>query len=116
MGMPTVLSANGTATSTIWFPDWMQSPFSVSFAAIPNAAASGVIQATFDNIDISSALGGPASVTAGSATWFTVASVNAGVNVSGVISMPVRGLQISLLTAGSTGICTATFIQATFPR
>lgn len=115
MGMPAVISANGTSTSAIWQPDWMQTPFSVAYFIAPNATATAYLQVTYDNIDVSSDLGGIPSVAAANATWITVAGP-LGVSATGVLTSPVRGIQINLVTSTSTGICTATFIQATFGR
>ena len=115
MPMPAILSATGTSTSSIWFPDWMQTPFSVAYFIAPNSTGTTILQVTYDNIDVSSGLGGPSSVTAGGATWVTVAGPLA-LSATGVLSSPVRGIQLNLVTSSSTGVCTATFIQATFGR
>lgn len=104
MGMPSVLTVNGTGTSAIWTPDWMQAPFSVA-CNVAMAGATGNLEATYDDLS-------PPTATA--SNWVIVSL--SGVSFTTSLSSPVRGLRLNILTALSTGIVTATFIQATFPR
>jgi hypothetical protein len=117
MPMPALLTVSGTGTSAIWTPDWMQAPFSIAYFLAPNSTATTILQVSYDNLDgaATNTLGGPATVTAGSMTWVTVAGPLASAT-TGVISAPVRAIQLNLVTSSGTGVCTATFIQATFPR
>lgn len=105
MGMPTVITQSGTGLSAVWTPDWMQTPFSVGMAVVP-AGATTTVQATYDDLN---------SIAAASAVWFTVMTVT-GINATAALTAPVRGLQLNVVTSLSTGIVTATFIQATFGR
>ena len=114
MGMPTLLTVAGTGTSAIWQPDWMQTPFSVQFGTIVTGGAGFKIEACLDNLDLSGL--GTTAYTAGNATWYTVLAV-AAANVTGVISAPVTGLRVNLVTAASVASTVAVnFIQATFGR
>ena len=114
MGMPTLLTVAGTGTSAIWQPDWMQTPFSVSFGAIVSNGAGFQIEACMDNLDLSGL--GTSAYTAGNATFFTVLAA-AAANATGVISSPVTGLRVRLVTAGGVASSVAVnFMQATFGR
>ena len=122
MGMPTTITYNGTtvATSSIWFADWMQAPFSVTFAAIANSTASYNIEYTLDNIDISGPGGGSGAVglgigtTLANATWFQSTVSGTTISASGNIGSPVRAMRCNIVTAAAIGSSvTVTFIQAT---
>lgn len=106
MPMPAVLTRNGTGTSAVWTPDWMQNPFVVGIALNP-AGATGAIEATYDSLASPTA-------TAGNVTWFTVVAL-AGAFASATMTSPVQGFRINVATALSTGVITATFVQATYP-
>lgn len=112
MGMPTTLTQNGTGTTSIWTPDWMQNPFNVSIGTISNGTASYQIEATLNNLDVGSAY------TAGNATWYPIATTTMfTASTTMNVQFPVMGLRIQLYTAtgvGSTVI--ANFIQATYGR
>lgn len=130
MGMPAVITYNGTsnATSTVWFADWMQTPFSVSFAAVANSTASYNIEYTLDNIDIGWSLSttgfanGPFSgvanaTTVDKATWFQSSVSGTTISASGSIAAPVRAVRVNIVTAATiASSVTVTFIQATFGR
>ena len=118
MGMPTVLTAAGTSTSAIWQPDWMQTPFSIQYQAVVTGSAGFLIQGTLDNLDQRDSIGtlGTAAITAGNANFFTVLAAGSS-NATGIVSAPVTGLRVQILTAGSVASTVAvTFIQATFGR
>lgn len=106
MPMPAVLTRNGTGTSAVWIPDWMQNPFVVGIGLNP-AGATGSLEATFDSLASPTA-------TAGNVTWFTVIALG-GVVASATFTSPVQGFRINIATSLSTGVVTATFIQATYP-
>lgn len=106
MGMPTVISQNGTGASAIWTPDWMQTPFSVGFN-LQLTGATGSVEVTYDSLAAPRA-------TAGNVTW--VAVLTSGVNATATLSSPVQGIRINLATTTATGVATASFVQATFPR
>lgn len=130
MGMPAVITYNGTsnATSAVWFADWMQTPFSVSFAAVANSTASYNVEYTLDNIDIgwsSSTTGfatGPFSgvanaTTIDKVTWFQSTVSGTTITASGSIAAPVRAMRVNIVTAAAIGSSvTITFMQATFGR
>jgi hypothetical protein len=108
MPLPAQLTVNGTGTSAIWQPDWMQNPFNISIGTIVTGGAGYSVEFTLDNLN-------PATATA--VTWYTHATISAlAVNTTGNIQFPVRGLRVNLLTAGSVASAvTANFIQATYP-
>ncbi len=110
MPMPAVLTQNGTGTSAVWCPDWMQNPFNIAIGTIVTGGAGYSIEFTLTNLDQVT------GTTAANATWYTHATISAlAVNTTGNIQFPVRGLRINLLTAGSiASAVTANFIQATF--
>lgn len=111
MGMPTVLTQNQTGTSSIWFPDWMQTPFAIGIGCVATGAPTYSIQHTFDNIDNVS------GTSAANATWFTNSGITATtVSCNGNYAFPVRAIQINITTSSSTAFVVATFIQATFGR
>lgn len=109
MGMPALLTQNGTGTSATWTPDWMQVPFNIAIGTIVTGAAGYSIEFTLDNLDTALSTG---------VTWYAHATITAlSVNTTGNIQFPVRGLRINLLTAGSiNSAVSANFIQATFGR
>ena len=107
MGMPAVVTVNGTGTSAIWTPDWMQTPFVVGLGLTP-AGATTTVEATYDSLASPTA-------TAGNVTWFTVVALT-GINASATFTSPVQGFRLNVATSLSTGVVTATFVQATFPR
>ena len=115
MGMPTLLTVNGTGTSAIWQPDWLQNPFNISIGTICNSTASYQIEACLDNLNYTNL--GPQAFTAGSATWYPIATTTLfQASTTMNVQFPVTGLRINVKssTAGST--VTVNFIQATFGR
>lgn len=108
MGMPAVLTQNGTGTSAVWVPDWLQTPFVVGLALKP-AGATGNLELTYDSLSSPTA-------TAGNVTWFTAVAFVAGTNATATFTSPVQGFRINIATSLSTGVVTAVFVQATFPR
>lgn len=112
MGMPTMLTQNGTGTSAIWTPDWMQTPFSIGIQAVAagGAATQWSIEYTLQNLDSPLA-------TAGSVTWLSnitnFAAATTG-NISGSIIAPVKGLRINVQSATATTVITVDFVQATY--
>ncbi len=122
MGMPAILTQNGTGTSTIWFPDWMQNPFNIGIQCV---ATGGTIQYsvqhTLDNIDITNGatgnLGGvqttPNATTAANATWLDNAGITAATTtLNGNYAFPVRAIRVSIQSSTATGVVVATFVQA----
>jgi hypothetical protein len=108
MPMPAVLTQNGTGTSAIWQPDWMQSPFNIAIGTIVTGGAGYSVEFTLDNL-------APATATA--STWYTHATISAlSVSTTGNIQFPVRGLRLNVITAASiASSVTVNFIQATYP-
>jgi len=122
MGMPTILTQNQTGTSAIWFPDWMQSPFSIAIQAIATGAPTYNIEYTLDNIDIAAntttnTLNNSLSnaTTAGAATWFQSAITGQTISTTGTIAAPVRAIRVNIVSSSATAFLVATFIQATYP-
>lgn len=125
MGMPAVLTQNGTGTSSIWFPDWMQTPFNVGIQCV---AAGGTIQYsvqhTLDNIDVTNGGGGLGAVsptanatTAANATWIDNPGITlATATINGNYAFPVRAIRVQIQSSTATGVVAATFIQANFGR
>jgi hypothetical protein len=107
MGMPAVLSQNGTGT-VYWNPDWFQDPFSVGIALV-NGTSTGTatVDATLD--DINGSLG-----TSG-AHWFTVVTAPLGVATLATANFttPCQWMRLNVV---GTALCTATLVQAQFPR
>lgn len=115
MGMPAQLTQNGTGTTAVWTPDWMQNPFNISIGTICNSTASYQIQATLDNLDVQGAVVG---TTAANATWYPIATTTLfQASTTMNVQFPVTGLRISVVTAGAVGSSVvANIIQATFGR
>ncbi len=118
MGMPTLLTVNGTGTSAIWQPDWMQNPFSIGIGAISAQGAGYKIEACMDdlNVSISTSLATNA-YTAGNATWYPISPGIVAVSTTMTVTFPVTGLRINIVTAGSiASSVSVNFIQATYGR
>ena len=123
MGMPAVITQNGTGTSAIWFPDWMQNPFNVGIQCI---ATGGTIQYnvehTFDNIDVTNggsgqgAVGIGLSTTAAGANWIANPGITAATatNINGNYAFPVRAIRVNMQSSTATGVVVVTFMQANF--
>ena len=107
MGMPAVLTLNGTTGSVVWTPDWMQPFFSVGIGLIgTGGVGSATAQATYDD---------PNLVT--SPNWFAVTSVaGLGALTTATFTSPCQGFRLNVSTATATTIYTATLVQATFGR
>lgn len=124
MGMPTILVANGTGTSSIWFPDWMQNPFNIGIQAVVTPSGTFNVEHTLDNIDLAANtttntlnLSLSNTTTAGAATWIANPGISAATaNINGNYAFPVRAIRVNVLSAVSTTIVTVTFVQATFGR
>jgi hypothetical protein len=124
MGMPTVLTQNGTGTSAIWFPDWMQNPFAVGIQCIATSTVQFSVQHTLDNIDVTNGGGGQGGVsptvnatTAANATWIDNPGITlATATINGNYAFPVRAIRVQIQSSTATGVVAATFIQATYGR
>ncbi len=126
MGMPTLLTANGTGTSAvIWFPDWMQTPFNIGIQCVVAGTATFNVEHTLDNIDVTQIgpfSGNANATTAANATWVANPGITlATTTINGNYAFPVRALRINILSASGpggvgTGSVSAQFIQATFGR
>lgn len=108
MPMPAVLTVNGTGTSAIWQPDWMQTPFNVAIGTIVTGGAGYSVEFTLDNLS---------GATATATNWYSHATITGlSVSTTGNIQFPVRGLRLNLVTAASiASSVTVNFIQATYP-
>lgn len=112
---PVLLTVNGTGTSAVVTPDYMQNPFAVGIGVNVTGTGSGTfswrIEHTFDNLNsptavpvnwfLNSAIG-----TAGAPAGTTVASLDMN------YAFPVRGIRLNVVTAVATTIVTANIIQA----
>ncbi len=126
MGMPALITQNGTGTSAIWFPDWMQNPFNIGIQVVLPASATATfnIEHTLDNIDVTNGGAGQGSVsptanatTAANATWVANPGItSATATINGNYAFPVRAIRVNILSSSATGFVTATFIQATYGR
>lgn len=110
MPMPAVLTVNGTSTSAIWMPDWLQVPFNVGIGTIVTGGAGYNIEYTLDNLDSPTA-------TAGQVTWYqsplTALAANTAIN----FTTACKGMRLNVITAATVASSvTVNFIQATFPR
>jgi hypothetical protein len=118
MGMPTLLTVNGTGTSAVWQPDWMQNPFNISIGTICNSTASYQIEACMDDLNVSLATSlATNAFTAGNATWYPIATTTVFQSSTTMnVQFPVTGLRVNVKssTAGST--VSVNFMQATFGR
>jgi len=110
MPMPAVLTCNGTSTSAIWTPDWMQVPFNVGIGTIVTGGAGYNIEFTMDNMDA-------ATTTAGQVTWYQTQLTALSSSTTATFTTACRGMRLNLITAASVGSSvTVNFVQATFPR
>lgn len=120
MGMPTVLTQNGTGTSAIWFPDWMQNPFNIGIQCVATSTVTFNVEHTLDNIDvvqIGPFSGNANATTAANATWLPNSGITAATtNINGNYAFPVRAIRVNILSSTATGIVTVTFAQATLGR
>lgn len=118
MGMPALLTQNGTGTTAIWQPDWMQVPFNIGIGTICNSTASYQVEYCMDDLDVLIATSLQTSAfTAGNATWYPVSTTTlfqASTTLS--ISFPVTGLRINVKSGQIGSTVSANFIQATFGR
>lgn len=119
MGMPALIQQNQTGTSAIWFPDWMQSPFSISMGAIATGAPTYNIEYSLDNIDNVTATnpfsGVANATTSANATWFQSAITAQTISTTGTISAPVRAIRVNIVSSSATAFVVVNFIQATYP-
>lgn len=119
MGMPALITATGTGTSAIWFPDWMQNPFNIDIQAILPASATATfnVEHTLDNIEVTQIgpfSGNANATTAANANWIVHPTINAATgNIAGTYSFPVRAIRVNILSCSATGFVSVTFIQAT---
>ena len=119
MGMPALITQNQTGTSAIWFPDWMQTPFSVSFGAISTGTPTYNIEFSLDNIEITQIgpfSGNANATTAANATWFQSSVTGTTTSAAGNIGSPVRAMRVNIVTSSATAFVTVNFMQATFGR
>ena len=118
MGMPTLMTVNGTGTSSVWQPDWMQVPFNIGIGTICNSTASYQIEACMDDLNVSNSTSlATNAFTAGNATWYPISTttlLQASTTIS--VSFPVTGLRINVKTSSAGSTVSANFIQATFGR
>lgn len=113
MPMPAVLTQNGTGTSAIWTPDWMQNPFAIGIGCVATGAPTYTVQHTFNELDTNQ----PNGTTAANAVWFGNSGITATtLSCNGNYAFPVRGIQISINTSSATAFVSVTLIQATFGR
>ena len=118
MPMPALLVQNQTGTSSIWFADWMQSPFSLSIGAIATGSPGYNVEFTLDNIEVTQIgpfSGNANATTAANATWYQSAISAVTLSTTATISSPVRAIRINLTTSSSTAFVTVNLIQATYP-
>jgi hypothetical protein len=119
MGMPVQTSILGTGTF-VFFPDWTISPFQIGVAAVATGAATTSFDVTYDRIDVSGG-GGQGSVgvglgtSAANANWFNVVALGTTTFTSNWTT-PVYAMRIAVVSATSTTIVVASFIQAGLPR
>src|SRR5271165_3804560 len=114
MGMPFLLQQNQTGSTAPVFVDWMQTPFSLSFAAIATGTPTYNIEYALDNVDVT-AIGpfsGNANVTS-VFTWFQSSVTGTTSSAAGNIASPVRAVRVNLVTSSSTAFVVVNFIQAT---
>lgn len=118
MGMPTLLTVNGTGTSAIWQPDWSQTPFSIGIGTIVTGGAGYQIEACMNDLNVMLATSmQTAAYTAGNATWYPVSPGVVAVSTTMTVTFPVTGLRINLVTAASVASSVSVnFLQATFGR
>jgi hypothetical protein len=122
MGMPAVITANGTGTSSIWFPDWMQNPFNIGIQVVLPASATATfnVEHTLDNIEVTQIgpfSGNANATTAANANWIANPGItSATTTINGNYAFPVRAIRVNILSCSATGFVTATFIQANFGR
>lgn len=112
---PVLLTVNGTGTSAVVTPDYMQNPFQIGIGVNVTNTGSGTVgwtvQHTFDNLN---------SATATAVNWFTNAAIGtagSGAATSVVTldmnyAFPVRGIRLAVVTAVATTVVQANIIQA----
>lgn len=120
MPMPAVLTQNGTGTSAIWFPDWMQNPFNIGIQCVATSTVQFSVQHTLDNIDVTNGGGGQGSVsptanatTAANATWIDNPGITAATaTINGNYAFPVRAIRVNIQSSTATGVVVVTLIQS----
>ena len=115
---PVILTVNGTATSEVVIPDYMQTPFAIGIG-VTMTGGSGTawrIEHTFADFD------DPLAAVNATTVWF----VNSAIGTSSTFPLavstftaldmnyafPVRGLRVNVVSATATSILTATIVQA----
>ncbi len=120
MGMPTQTTIIGTA-SHIWFPDWMQTPFSVGIGLTTNTTGvngTAIVEYSFNNINYNT---GTAALPTGdplatsTPTWFPLVAL-AAVGATANFTTPCQMIRVNIVTATATSSWTVQFVQATFGR
>ena len=112
MGMPAVLSVNGTG-SAIWTPDWGQPFFIVGFGVnLGTAASTTNIDFTYDDpntVDVNGVA---------SPHWINFLTSTATATTLGpnTFTSPCQAFRINVVGALATSIATVTFVQSTFGR
>ena len=112
---PALLTVNGTGTSAIVTPDYMQNPFNIGIGVNVTGTGNGTtigwrIEHTFDNLN-------PALATV--ANWFpnsaigtTAAAATSALFLDMNYAFPVRGVRLNVVTALATTIVVVNLIQA----
>ena len=109
MGMPAVVKQTGTGAA-VWFPDWMQTPFEVSLAAVVSGATG-----TF-TVDVTWDVVNPQDTNYVAApTWWSIVALGSA-NASANYTTPVQAMRVNMQTCVATSVVTVTFIQANFGR
>ena len=113
---PVLLTVNGTGTSAVVTPDYMQNPFQIGIGVNVSATGNGTtigwrIEHTFDDLN-------PATATV--SNWFLNSAIGTAgspaatsvVTLDMNYAFPVRGLRLNVTTALATTTVQARIIQA----
>lgn len=103
---------NGTGIS-YWPADMTQVPFQVGICMIPGLAT-GILDATFDNInptDGGLGVGNGIGTSAGSATWFNIVAAIGTGTATANFTTPVQWFRLVAQTSVATGVITVWFNQ-----
>lgn len=117
--MPVVLTVNGTGTSPVIIPDFMQAPFAIGIGVTMTGGAATAWRVEHTFADLRSS---PTAAVNATTVWFCNAAVGTSntfpLAVSTFTAMdmnyafPVMGLRVNVVSATATSILTAVIMQA----
>jgi len=106
MGMAAIMTQNGTGTTALWTPDWVQKPNNISIACIATGAPTFTVEYCYDSLT--------ATAVVTSFTFFPSSINGTTISAEAAIDYPITGIRLNIATSSSTAFVTVIFRQATW--